>query len=233
MENETKGTNYLVPGAIIIAGILIAGAVVYSNGGPKGKIALPSQSGVATTIDIVGDGVALGKSDAPVTVVEFADYQCPFCARFHKQVVPRILTDYVSTGKVKFVYRDFAFLDSLTGVDDGESHLAAEAARCADDQGKFWQYHNYLYEHQNGENQGAFTKANLEGFAKVLGLNTDVFSSCLASRKYQAAVEKSTADGRTLRVSGTPGTFVNGKLIEGALPYEEFKSAIDQALAGQ
>lgn len=224
---EQTKTSYLIPGAILIAGILIAGAVIYTKKVPSGST---QQQARQNKLDPAAGGYALGKPDAPVTVVEFADYQCPFCGKFHEQVEPRIIQEYVSSGKVRFIYRDFAFLDSIGGNDSGESHMAAEAARCAGDQGKFWEYHTYLYKHQNGENQGAFSNQNLKKFAAALSLDTATFNACLDSRKHQAAVVKDTADGRELGVNGTPGTFVNGELIQGALPYENFKAAIEAAL---
>ena len=159
-----------------------------------------------------------------MTLVEFGDFQCPFCGRFFKTTEQEIIEQYVKTGKVKFVYRDFAFLGQ-------ESQSAAEAAECADDQGKFWQYHDYLYTHQKGENEGAFTKENLKRFARALGLNGAAFDRCVDNGKYREEVEKDTAEGRGAGVSGTPTVFVNGKPITGAVPFAQFKTAIDEALA--
>ncbi len=104
-----------------------------------------------------------GSDSAPVVLIEYADFQCPFCGRFFRDTEMSLINDYVAQGKIKFVYRDFTFLGE-------ESRWAAEAARCAGDQGKFWEYHDYLYNHQSGENQGAFSLDNLKSFAKTLGL---------------------------------------------------------------
>ena len=97
----------------------------------------------------------MGKSDAPVTVIEFADFQCPFCERFYKDAEKGIIENYVKSGKVKFVFRNYAFLGP-------ESNIAAEGAYCANEQGKFWEYHNFLFDNQGPENSGTFSKENLE-----------------------------------------------------------------------
>jgi protein-disulfide isomerase len=103
----------------------------------------------------VGPFPVLGNANAKVTIVEFADFQCPFCAQFYKQTEPSIINDYVKSGKAKFAFQNYAFLGQ-------ESNTAAEGAYCANDQGKFWSYHNFMYDHQAQENSGQFTKTNLE-----------------------------------------------------------------------
>lgn len=169
-------------------------------------------------------GFSKGDPNAKVTVVEFADYQCPFCERLFTQVIPSLDKEYVNTGKVRFVYRDYAFLGQ-------ESTWSAEAARCANEQGKFWQYHDYLFTHQGAENSGAFSKANLKKFAVALGLNASQFNTCLDSDKYATEVSQDFQEGQAAGVNGTPGSFVNGVMINGAVPYATFKTAIDAALA--
>lgn len=172
----------------------------------------------------VGKLPVLGKENAKVTVIEFADFQCPFCEKWFTESAGNLIKDYVNTGKVRFAYRHFAFLGE-------ESNWAAEASNCANDQGKFWQYHDYLFKNQKGENQGAFTKDKLKGFASVLGLNTSAFNSCLDNGKYVSAVADDTAAGQTAGVTGTPTIFVNGQAIVGAQPYSALKALIDQELS--
>ncbi|MEI7810082.1 MAG: thioredoxin domain-containing protein [bacterium] len=114
-----------------------------------------------------------GNTDAPVTVVVYVDFQCPYCGKFFKETEQTVLADYIKAGKIKLVSRDFAFLGRYAqpyAVEKDESIKAAEAARCAADQGKFWEYHDYLFAHQNGENKGNFSSLNLKTFAKALGL---------------------------------------------------------------
>ncbi|OHA01027.1 MAG: hypothetical protein A3C11_00945 [Candidatus Sungbacteria bacterium RIFCSPHIGHO2_02_FULL_49_12] len=233
-EKPTAPNNLLVPGAIIVAGVLIALAVLYSGGfrspsnagGGKPADGGTAGAGQKTNAEIASDGPALGSPDAPVVVVEFSDFQCPFCGKFHQEVEQKLLNDYVKTGKVQFVYRNFAFLGP-------ESVDAAAAALCANDQGKFWLYHDYLFSHQQGENQGAFAKDKLKSFAAAIGLNTSQFNSCFDSQKYTEKVNKDKADAVALGVNATPTTFVNGVQIQGAVPYAQFKQAVDQALTAK
>ncbi len=165
-----------------------------------------------------------GSADAKVTMVEFADFQCPYCGKFQSEVYPQIKANYIDTGKVAFVYQDFAFLGT-------ESTQAAEAARCAADQQKFWEYHDYLFTHQNGENRGTFAVKNLKAFARTLRLDPILFNLCLDIGKYKSDVATETASGKTIGVTGTPAFVINGKFVVGALPYENFKQTIDEALA--
>ena len=166
-----------------------------------------------------------GDKNAKVSVVEFADFQCPFCEQWFKEVGPNIIKDYVDTGKAKFAFRHYAFLGQ-------ESTDSANASECANEQGKFWEYHDYLYSHQGPENSGTFAPDKLKGFAADLGLNTDQFNSCLDSNKFASNVTKDQTEGQTAGVQGTPATFINGMLFSGACPYTNFKQAMDFAIAG-
>lgn len=172
----------------------------------------------------VGNLPVMGNKDAKVKVVEFADFQCPFCEQWFKTVEANMITDYVKTGKIAFYWRDYPFLGQ-------ESNDSANAARCANEQGKFWDYHDYLYNHQGQENSGAFSKDNLKKFAADMGLNTTQFNGCVDSDKYAKDAQADLADGQKAGVNGTPTVFVNGVPIVGAQPYAAFKSAIDAALA--
>ncbi len=181
--------------------------------------------GAKVNID-AGHLPVLGDKNAKVTVIEFADFQCPFCKRFFDETETNLVKDYINTGKVKFYFRHYAFLGQ-------ESTWAAEAAECANEQSKFWEYHDYLYSHQGQENSGTFSKTNLEGFAETLGLNTSQFNSCLESDKYLKNVQDDLAAGQKTGVSATPTSFINGKSVEGAIPYSDFKNLVDKELAGK
>lgn len=165
-----------------------------------------------------------GNANAKLTVVEFGDYQCPFCGRFFKEVEPQIIKDYVDIGKIKFVYKNLAFLGQ-------ESKDAANAALCAKEQNKFWEYHDKLYNSQNGENQGAFSIENLKKFAAGLGLNSTKFNSCLDTGKFNAQVQEDVAEASKNGFQGTPSTAVGTVGVVGAQPYAQFKSKIDAELA--
>lgn len=165
-----------------------------------------------------------GEPKAKVTVVEFADYQCPFCARFHTDVYKPLIKDYVDTGKVKFVFKNLAFLGQ-------ESTDAANAALCAKEQNKFWEFHDYLFENHGGENQGAFSIENLKSFAITLGLASEQFNQCLDSKKYQAQVDADQAEANKNGFNSTPSTAVGSTAIIGAQPYSAFKTAIEAEIA--
>ena len=232
--DENKNLALMIPGAILVAGVIIAGAILYTKSDKVAQAPIPEKQAGSPVAGApaeakallearVGDAT-LGNPAAPVTVVEFADFQCPFCGRFFKNTLPLIKEKYVKSGQVQFVFRDFAFLGE-------ESFRAAEAVRCAGDQNKFWDFHDYLYNHQNGENQGAFSDGNLKKFADALNLDRVEFDSCFDSKKYRELVEKESSGGRDLGVTGTPATFVNGKIITGAQPFAEFEKEIQAALA--
>ena len=165
----------------------------------------------------------LGSNSAKVTVVEYADYQCPFCEKWYSSVMPDLKSKYIDTGKIKFIYQDFAFLGA-------DSNTAAEASHCAADQNKFWQYHDYLFSHQGAEGSSWATADHQKEFAKAVGLNTSQFNSCLDSGKYKQEVLDETAAGRSYGVSGTPSVFINGSIIVGAQPAASFEQAIETAL---
>lgn len=184
----------------------------------------PNKQVLGTKVNVgVGHLPFLGKKDAKVTIIEFADFQCPFCERLFKDAIANIKKDYVDTGKAKLYFRNYAFLGP-------ESTWAAEASECANEQGKFWEFHNYLFNNQKGENQGAFSKENLKTFALNLSFDTEKFSNCLDSEKYKNNVENDLNDGKKAGVSGTPATFINGTLVSGAQPYSNFKTIIDEEL---
>lgn len=172
----------------------------------------------------VGNLPVMGNANAKVKIVEFADFQCPFCEQWFKTVEPNLINDYVKTGKVAFYWRDYPFLGQ-------ESNYAASAARCANEQGKFWDFHDYLYNHQGQENSGAFSKDNLKQFAQDMGLNTDQFNSCLDADKYSKDYATDLSDGQKAGVNGTPTVFINGQPVVGAQPYSAFKTIVDQELA--
>lgn len=167
------------------------------------------------------DDIVKGDKNAPVEIIEFSDFQCPFCGRFYSDTLPQIQKEYIDTGKVKLVYRDFP-LSSI----HPQATPAAEAAECAKEQGKFWEYHDKLF-----QNQASLSTASYKQWAADLKLNTQQFNDCVDKRKYQSEVTKDYQDGQAAGVSGTPSFFVNGINIRGAQPFSAFKTIIDQELA--
>lgn len=167
------------------------------------------------------DGPTRGDSKAPVTLIEFSDFQCSFCRRFWKRTLPLIEKRYIQTGKVKFVYRHLAILGK-------HSVAAAQAAECAGEQGKFWEYHDKLF--ASASSLFAFTRGKLKGYARELRLEDKAFNQCLDSGKYFKKVDGETAVAAFLGARGTPAFFLNGRLIAGAQPFEVFEATIEKEL---
>jgi protein-disulfide isomerase len=170
----------------------------------------------------------LGDENAPITMVEFGDYQCFFCNRYFHETEHEVLKNYVETGKVKILFKDF----TIIGPD---SINAAHATHCANEEGKFWEYHNILYNNWTGENNGWASSENLFKFAKEIGLDTDNFSECMLEARYQDMIIASNNDAKALGIDGTPGFFIIGPdneitRIGGAQPYDVFKRIFDSEL---
>lgn len=173
-----------------------------------------------------------GDPDAPVIIVEFSDFQCPFCSRFFQQTLPQLEENYINTGKVKFVYRDLP-LDSLH-PNARPTHIAAE---CADEQGKFWEYHDILFENQGQWNRLASEdlENSLKQYAQDLSLDVPSFETCLSSDEIADEVNKDVLDARSYGATGTPTFFIGTekdgfiKLV-GAQPYSSFQREIDSQL---
>jgi len=170
---------------------------------------------------IVSDGYnpPLGDPNAPVTIVEFSDYQCPFCQKFHNETLPLIRQMYGD--KVRFVYRDFP-LSQIHSF----SVMASTAAKCAGDQGKYWEYGDALF--VNGVPSDATGFGNL---AKLLRLDVSAFNQCLSSQKYNAIIQKDQDEGISLGAQSTPSFFINGVAVIGAQPFAAFEAVIDYELA--
>ncbi len=227
-ENPTgwhKKKDYLLPFSILAGAVLISGAVIYSTGFKAGGGEASLEKAVsAGSPKIEADDVILGDPEAKVALIEYGDYQCPFCGRFFKTVEPILREDYIKTGKAKMVWKDFVFLGP-------ESEKSAEAARCAADQGKFWEYHDAILniEADEGwkENNGNLTEAKLKSVAGSLNLDVKAFNVCFESGKHKEQVENSYRDAVRIGVKATPTVFIGETKIEGAQSYEVFKEAID------
>ncbi|MDP2910514.1 MAG: DsbA family protein [bacterium] len=215
----------LIPISIVIAGLIIAGAIIISIGNTniaKEIVATKQAAQVLPdsyeeTFNISGTSHIRGDFSAPITLVEFSDFECPFCVR-HLPTLNKILSDYPN--QVRLVYKHFPL-----GFHPN-SQKAAEASECADEQGKFWEYHDKLFENQ----PAGYSLDKFKQWAKDLGLNSGKFNDCLDSGKFAQKVQADFQEGSEKGVNGTPATFVNGQLISGALPYESFKQVIDSIL---
>jgi protein-disulfide isomerase len=191
----------------------------------------PSEEDQKRTVSIDDDHVK-GRPQAKLTLIEFSDFQCPFCERFYREALPQIEQEYIRTGKVRMVYRDFP-LDNI----HKDAQKAAEASQCAGEQGQYWQMHDMLF-----NNHKALDPENLKKYARGLGLSAERFDTCLDSGKYAEEVRKDFLDGQAAGVQGTPTFFVGytdkGKTIQaipirGARPYMAFKQTFDELLQGK
>jgi protein-disulfide isomerase len=203
----------MVVGVVVVAVIVVA-VIVLLDQGRTG----PGAGDEAGALD-----KSLGAADAPVVVMEYADFQCPYCKLFAEGPGRQLKTDYVESGQVRFVFRHLAFLGN-------ESVWAAEAAECAEEQDRFWDYHDKLFEEQGAENSGALAMDNLKRFAVDLGLDTARFDECLDSHRYRDQVQAERAEAERRRINATPTLLVNGQLIQGGASYPVLRAAIESAL---
>lgn len=177
----------------------------------------------------VDDDPVLGDENAPITLIEFTDYQCPFCSRFFTQTYPQIKSEYIDSGDVKYVVRDYPLSFHP------HAQITAEASECADDQGKFWEMHDLLFSKQAEWNNASDIKATLVGFASDLGLDTGSFESCLDNGTHTQEVKDDMSDGAQAGIGGTPGFWILGpngeaESVSGAYPFDHFKGIIDGML---
>jgi len=242
--------NRLIIGVIMAAVVsaFLGGYVLGTETAPSSELAIkdskdtnptpttqPSSSKPQSGIIFVSldDDPVKGDPAAPITMIEFSDFECPFCKRFHETTLPLIQENYIDTGKVKFVYRDFP----ITSIHQN-ALPAAMAAECADDQGMFWELHDKIFENQK-QWEGPDVQNGVrtfEQFAAELGLDTDKFNTCLESGKFLEEVEKDLNEGASYGITGTPGFFIGNEkigyvMVSGAQPYSVFQAAFDQLLA--
>jgi len=167
---------------------------------------------------------SLGNKNATVKIAEYSDFQCPFCNRYFTNAFPKILKDYIATGKVYYTYYNYP-LDIHP-----QAPKAAEAALCAADQNKYWEFHDLLFSNQNLWSGNANDVQFHGTLAQTLGLDTGKFNQCLESGKYASVIEKDVEVGDTKQISGTPTVFINEQRIVGAQDYYNFKKAIEDEL---
>lgn len=218
-----------VPVYATLDGTKLAFQVLSLDGSDTAPIPTPSQPSAPTSVTIDADKIknapVMGSASAPVTIVEFSDYQCPFCERFFSDAMPQLEEQYVKTGKVRIVFMDFplSFHD--------QAQKASEAARCfrkakGGSSVSYYQYHDKLF-----ANQALLGVDNFKKWAAELGAQSSMFDNCLDSGEFSAAVQADQTYGASLGVSGTPSFFINGVAVVGAQPFSAFKQVIDAQLA--
>jgi protein-disulfide isomerase len=206
-------------GAIVFAVILLAQAPPAATDTTDEALRAPTTIRPAA---VTLDGRALGPPEASVVVELWEDFQCPACSRFTRVVEPSLVERFVPTGDVRVIFKDFAFLGP-------ESIDAAVAARCSDEQGAFWPYHDWLYANQNGENHGWYSKTRLAAIATRLGLDRSAFDACVVRPDVQQDVAAETAAGRARGIASTPTVTVDGVPFSGS-SYEDLLTTIQAAL---
>jgi protein-disulfide isomerase len=162
-----------------------------------------------------------GPADAPITIIEFSDFQCPYCRKWQAEVWPELVKAY--PGQIRFIYRDFPLVDIHP-----DALPAAEASECAHEQGKYWEYHDKLFSDELSLGSAAY-----ETYASELGLNVTQFKTCLSTEKFKPEIEADLADGQLIGIEGTPTFIINGTRVVGAQPLESFKEIIDKKLLKQ
>lgn len=235
-KNENKQTalnKFAVPLAIIIAGVLVAGSVIYSNGGFNSPTAAVKQGELKTnTADIkkvdIKNEPFVGVKDAPATLAYWFDFQCPFCQRFDLNTLSVLNEQYVKTGKLKVVFKDFQFL----GSDSTTAGLAAHAVWEISPE-NYFKWHQAMFEKQDAENGGWGTKQNIITLTKTIpGIDADKISQLMEEKKaeYQKEIDADKAEAEKFGINGTPGFIIGKQLIVGAQPTDTFTQAIDAEL---
>ncbi len=235
----SRGRESMIQLAIVagLAIVMVAAFIALNRPSRSSSTSTSASGGGATPstaqfVDIQGipqgkaeDGSpALGDPNAPVTVVEYSDYRCPHCGAFTKDALPRLIDEYVRTGKVRLVHKDMAILGE-------QSVWAAMAAQCANDQGRFWDFHFLLFNRIHSSDRPLdLTRDRLKEFAAELGLDTQQFNQCMDQNKYALKVQNERAEGKQRGVQGTPTFFVNGQMVVGNNP-DELKKKIEEELA--
>ena len=219
----------LATGGFGIGGNEATGAVVGPPAAQPNPTPAPTPNPVEQRVTVsLDDDAVLGDENAPVTIVEFSDYECPFCGRFYTQTMPQIDSEYIQTGKVNLVFRDFPLSFHQN------AQRAAEAAQCAGDQGMYYEMHDQIF-----DNQQSLAPSIYSSLAEAIGLDVEEFDTCLESGKFTSEVQKDFADGSAAGVSGTPSFFVGtvkdgvltGQQIGGAQPFQVFQQIIEDELS--
>jgi protein-disulfide isomerase len=226
-QRQKKDQQRRLIAVMVVAGIalIIMAIIVVPNLIPTDVATIAPITPVARPQE---SGREMGSATAPVVVEVFSDFQCPACRTFATSVEPLIVNSYVADGRVRFIYRQYPFLDDR--LTRKESDQAANASMCAADQGRFWDFHDILFANWNGENQGAFADKRLVAMAEALGLEMGAFNSCFNDNQFEADINADLALGKQYGVNATPSVFVNGVKVESPDP-TSIQKAIEQALA--
>jgi protein-disulfide isomerase len=220
-QNRSNSRPFMFA-VMVVGAFLIVVALILPKAKPASEVVVPE-----TINRPQADGLTLGDTSAPAKIEVFEDFQCPACKRFTESIEPLVLSELVETGKAYYVFHNYPFLDKNSPAK--ESHGAANASLCANEQGKFWEYHDVLFANWNGENEGNFSPERLISFSTVIDLDTDDFAACVNERRHADEVQASFDLGASMGVTGTPTVFVNGEQISpGYIPsFEDIAAAVE------
>lgn len=206
-QKKTDFTPFIIIGVLVI---VVLAVIILATRKPALEVVDPAFHKATIT-----DGLTMGDPNAPVKVVEYADFQCPGCGYYWSEMEPAIISQYVETGKVFYTYVPFSFVGSFVQNNPwDESIKSAEAAFCANDQNKFWEYRDYIFANQQGENEGRFSRDLLLEFASRLDLDVKAFTECLDSGTHSQTVSDSNAYAIEQGINSTPSFTVNGVLVD-------------------
>jgi protein-disulfide isomerase len=217
-RRKQRQRQQLITGLVIIGAALIVTAIlIWDSVRPIGEIIIPDP------IDHpMAAGTAMGDPNAPVVIEEYSDYLCTFCQLFAQETEPALIQEYIATGQVYFIYHNLPL---------GQSSIPpAEASLCAAEQEMFWEYHDILFANQAGHDPQAYSDRRLEAYAEVFGLDIEQFNTCTSEHRYADQVQQSQVNATNADVKSTPTFFINGKILEGAQPYNIFQQEINTAL---
>jgi protein-disulfide isomerase len=230
-QRERLIKRIFVIGMVVVGVGLIVAAVIGVSQSNQIEVA----TAVPSNYTVPVDRNSIGDPNAPVKVDVWIDFQCSACQYYSEKTEPLVLQNYVETGKALYTVH-FAPIISNYSPGNNESKHAANAALCAADQGKFWEYHNILFANWQGENIGAYSDQRLLAFAQNIGLKMSDFKSCFNENKYSDYIDQDFAAGQALGINGTPSVFVENKTVgqEGYIAsYDDISQAIETALAGK
>lgn len=228
IQREQKRQRMIILGLIGLGAVLLVMAIALPQLRPVDDIITVTPAALPQA-----DGLSVGDPNAPVTIDVFEDFQCPACQFFTESIETLVIENLVATGKARYVFHNYSFLDGNGAGSSGESDQAANASMCANEQGKFWEMHSIMYANLNGENQGTFSDRRLQAMAESIGLDMDAFNACFNANKYEDEIQADFDLGEEMGVTGTPTVFVNGARVgePGKIAsYQEIEQAVNAAV---
>jgi protein-disulfide isomerase len=233
-RNRLLVISLVAAGALLIASIFILPGILQATGSSP-TADTPIVAITPRAINAPMSGTSMGDPNAPVKMDVWEDFQCSGCVYYSKNLIPQIIQNYIETGKIYYTFHFMPFIDGGAG----ESHQAANAAMCANEQGRFWDYHDMLFANWTGENVGDYTDTRLVAYAEQIGLDMKAFKNCFEANTYANQISQDAQAGSDKGVPPTPGIFVNGQAVvnstgQNLIPsFDDISRAIDTALAGK